>query len=263
MRSHVFATALALAAVGCTSSEQAPPEPQWKLPDAAKPDPPEEAGKGKLDPLPWNPFATAHEGDWAIYVASGKNLVRDGPLKGRGSVLVKVLGIATVARVTGDDVPIFTRVPGVKTGEPVCATFSKKEAPALDGFVFGLLHSLVSGSERIGVDLLEVQEGKGKRYRAKDLDFWVAPAKDEKRTLAGREFACKKVAFEGNDTKGGRLSLTMWLSPEVKPLGVVALDGNLTVPEEPFDVEFSIGVAGFGTADATEWGKSAEEISVD
>jgi hypothetical protein len=96
---------------------------------------------------------------------------------------------------------------------------------------------------------------------------------DEKKTVAGREFACKKVTFktkkEFDLTSRGAGSgvyshkWTVWLSAEVKGAGIVAVDdeGEVRgkgVAEDERSLRFE--VVGFGTDDKAEWGKLASEV---
>jgi hypothetical protein len=270
MRSSAgFFLVVAMISVGCTSSPRREDRPEHRS-TAEEPAKKDEAPKkgesieslamGHLGPAPFNPFATASEGDWAVYIGSGKNRVKDGPSKGHASVLVRALGVATVATVTDTAVVVYTRVPGLPSSEPAAELFSRKDAPALDTLVLKLLHAFKPDLQQI--DLLRVQEGTGTRYHAKDLDFWVAQAQDEKKTVEGKEFDCKKVTLEGTGPEG-EINLCLWMSPQVKAPGVVAFTGALSRREEPFDIDFSVVIGGYGSKEKKEWGKSPEEITVD
>ncbi|MEZ0228016.1 MAG: hypothetical protein ACAI25_05275 [Planctomycetota bacterium] len=84
---------------------------------------------------------------------------------------------------------------------------------------------------------------------------------DEKRTVGNREFTCKKLSFRTYD--GQRiLRATLWLSKDVKGSGVVGihLEGDLAEPAGgKAIVDFE--VAGFGTKDKTEFGKTRAELA--
>src|SRR5581483_4067055 len=67
----------------------------------------------------------------------------------------------------------------------------------------------------------------------------------EDRTVSRRTFACKVVSF---DFKKGHM--TIWMCPDVKASGVVAV--KLEMPQGTLELE----VAGFGTKSSTDWGQS-------
>lgn len=84
----------------------------------------------------------------------------------------------------------------------------------------------------------------------------LAPARAEKETLTidGREFACAKLTLARGDDDGAE-TWTVWLSQDVRGPGIVAL----TVTRGPKrEVVLDLVLRGFGTAAATEWGRTPD-----
>jgi hypothetical protein len=82
---------------------------------------------------------------------------------------------------------------------------------------------------------------------------------DEKKAIAGHAFACKKVTF--TTTNGDRkIRATLWLCSDVKGSGVVALHLEMDVVEQQkATVDFEL--AGYGSTDKTEFGKTKAELA--
>jgi hypothetical protein len=83
---------------------------------------------------------------------------------------------------------------------------------------------------------------------------------DEKKTVSGREFACKKITFVS--ANGGKpVHMTAWLSTEVKGSGIVCLLAETDDPKGKIVLSFEL--AGFGSRGKTEWGKTGEEVAAE
>jgi hypothetical protein len=74
--------------------------------------------------------------------------------------------------------------------------------------------------------------------------------KDEKKTVSGREFACRRLDFTANGKKA-----TLWMCDEVKGSRLVAM--RIDTGEEIADFE----LAGFGNKAGAVWGKTAPELA--
>lgn len=81
---------------------------------------------------------------------------------------------------------------------------------------------------------------------------------DEKKTVGVREFSCKKVTFV---TPSGAKTLhsTAWISTDVKGSGLVALRIETDADGKKITLDFE--VAGFGSKDKTDFGKTAAELA--
>jgi len=84
---------------------------------------------------------------------------------------------------------------------------------------------------------------------------------DEKRTFGDKEFACKKISFEGGSDKR-KAQEAIWICAEVR-CGFVAheITGPIEEPSKKPGHTVKEEVLGYGTGDKTEWGKSPEEVS--
>lgn len=73
---------------------------------------------------------------------------------------------------------------------------------------------------------------------------------DEKLTVGGETFECKKLTFVSD---GASRKWTVWLSPKVKAYGVVAV--KLVKRQRVTETT----LVGYGTKEKTLWGKTAAE----
>ncbi len=73
--------------------------------------------------------------------------------------------------------------------------------------------------------------------------------KDEKKTVSGREFACRRLDFAIQEKKA-----TLWMCTEVKGSHLVAM--RITIGEQVSDFE----LAGFGGKSGADWGKTAPDL---
>ncbi|MEZ0230130.1 MAG: hypothetical protein ACAI25_16020 [Planctomycetota bacterium] len=165
--------------------------------------------------LPFNPFADAKAGDWSTVVM----VAAAGGQKRTAIWTWRVLSV-------GDDgaVKVQHEYAGRKDGvEHKGNPLSTKEAPTFARFF----------SEAIQ----DVQ----------------APA-DEKATVDGKNFECKKVVFA---SENGSKKWTVLLAPEVKGSGLV------TARVARGDQTMELNVVGFGTKEKTLWGKTAEQAMKD
>jgi hypothetical protein len=173
--------------------------------------------------LPWNPFASAKEGDWQVVSI-------------KADARVDVF-LYRVTKVTDDKVV-------VATGEHGELVRPRKGDVSLTDF--------------LSKDL------------AKPEDFQVA---DEKKTVAGREFACQRLSWSSSETKktpkGNELTTVarwrVWISKESKCDGIVSATTELSVTAkggQELTSTTEIEVLGFGNGDKVEWGKKLEEVVV-
>ena len=87
---------------------------------------------------------------------------------------------------------------------------------------------------------------------------WTASAlevTDVSRTIDGRSFACKKIAFASADPllPDKRTRVEVWLSPDVPAGGEVAVREVQKLPG--FTIEATSDLIGFGDASHTTWGQ--------
>src|SRR5205823_2599340 len=128
----------------------------------------------KRPSLPMAVFGRAEEGDWVSLVYRQK-------IGGKDSGLRRVVS-STVQTVEGDSVTIVARAKG---GADVATVYSRTEAPSLDQF-FNLGGTPVSNVR----------------------------VEDAKVSIAGREFATKKLSFDAEQADGSAVKFTCWLSSE-------------------------------------------------
>jgi hypothetical protein len=81
--------------------------------------------------------------------------------------------------------------------------------------------------------------------------------KDDKKKVGDKEFACKLVTFKIGGTDPVEASL--WLSPDVKVNGLVAMDGKGTGKENAA-LKIELEIVGYGAKDKTTWGKSRADV---
>jgi hypothetical protein len=196
--------------------------------------------------LPFNPFNDCKEGDWECLLM--KRTASE--WKGTNQLVV----VHRIAKVSGDAVevaPLEVRARGVAETEPQHSkvAFSKKETPTVEA-----LFDIMTGDD----DLFE-----GKLTGIK--------VEDEKKTVGGREFACKKLTFSWitkfvytNGDSAGSTSYVVWLASDVKGRGIVAmtLDEKCTQPGEPeHTLRMELELLGMGGAGGVDWGKKAEDAA--
>ena len=174
-------------------------------------------------PLPWNPYAEAHEGDWSTLILNSQ-----GPQHPRENMLLTW----RVSRVDGDDVTVDVevRLPGQEPKPTESRIFSKKTPPLLADFL------LLGPAERV--------EG----LREGDHDV----------SLGGRNFKCHEIAFA---RAGGpkREACVLELAPNILASGIVALYREIGEGDDKVVMQYQ--VVGFGSAKMTLWGESADEVA--
>ncbi len=175
--------------------------------------------------LPINPYRNAHVGEWATYVDKQHD---DWETR-------------TVKSVEGDAVT-------------VCYVSKTGSDLTLD------LHRRGSLSFH---DLCPVREPAG--FEATDVT-----TTDEAITISGKTFQCKKVSFTWTKKDSPLTStLAIWLTSEVKGGGFARVTAHMEkkknaiiIDEDKHETSFDacFEVAGFGSADKTEWGETSEGI---
>jgi len=84
---------------------------------------------------------------------------------------------------------------------------------------------------------------------------------NDQKAMGGRTFATKKITFKSDD---GRMvvNVSLWISKDVKGSGIVAMhiEGDL---QKGTKFTADLEVAGFGSKDKTEFGKSVEDVQKD
>ncbi len=185
------------------------------------------ADDSKPTRLPFKLFAEVHVGDWWVMTGT----VGDNPPR-KDEEKMPIVNASRVTSVDADSVAVVTtsglREPGHAKAEitqVVTRTLPRREAPLLD-----------------------------EDFGRKDAKTEFEGFKDEKRTVGGREFACKRLDFKGRNTWG-----TVWFAAE-SPNGVLAYSFV-----GPFDIDAPVAfyegeLAGFGTAEKTLWGKTPDEL---
>jgi general secretion pathway protein G len=186
--------------------------------------------KAESPRLPLNPYAEAKPGAWEALVC--RTTAADST---RTTAF-----LYRVASVDGDKVTV-ERASIEPEPKKMALEVSRTEAPTIVSF--------------LGVAGAEAAELK---------------TESEKKTVAGRAFACEKLSVTltlhtaGGDGKTSRI--VAWFSKEVPGSGLVALTSESTIhrkdhPDESYRIETE--VAGFGaSADVADWGKLPREIQV-
>jgi hypothetical protein len=176
--------------------------------------------------LPWNPYAKATEGDWEVLVG--------GWMGAGGTLGDHQTFVARIAKLAGDTATVAIDNRHGDGGEHSDA--QTHTCPTKGDLLISALSELPAPLKRVRI------------------------AEDEKLTVAGREFACTRVSFavsQGED----RVQTTIWLSKEVKGSGIVARTTMISQGGE--GGTFREEIAGFGSRDKTEWGKSVEQTNAD
>jgi hypothetical protein len=191
--------------------------------------------------LPFNPFEKAQKGDWCAHAGGLK-------ADGANEKKLQLASQARVVSVEGDDVVLRE---SANEEKPTKTTFSTKKAPTIE-------------------QLLGLKDGKV-------TDVKVT---DESRKLDDKkELACKKVTFTWTQA-ANKYEGTLWLSPEVKGGGIVALhlkghekgigqggakgkDGEEHKADLLIESSTKLEVTGWGNGDKADWGESPDADSGD
>jgi hypothetical protein len=97
-----------------------------------------------------------------------------------------------------------------------------------------------------------------KCLKVKAEGTWV----DEKHKVGDHEFACKKLSFTETH-EGTKILGDVWIAEEVRAGMVVATLVRIVDPSDDKKVLFTgkLEIAGFGSKDAKDWGKTCDEVS--
>jgi len=177
---------------------------------------------------PVNPFAEAKEGDWETLVMTHT----------QGSAPARKFAVTYRAgKIADESITIATEtlMGNGKKNPPAEKTFKKTEAPALKSVV---------GNPRDKITEVKVA--------------------DEKKTVGGKEFACKKVSYTATlESDKGAITrkIVLWLSTDAKPYGLVASSTEQSIGGGP-TVKIEGELAGLGNGDKASWGKKAEELDL-
>ena len=246
MRLAFVATAtlslLLVAAPGLRAQDdmEKPPTPEKKKKDDKKPsNEKKEAGDEgdddddkPMEKLPINPFAKAKKGDWSVCLGKMKAEVGGQKMSEKIKLTVRVKDIdekeitCTMQQAGG---PMGGQRPEQKT------TFSLKENPPFDRYMS------MSDQEKQGGD---------------ELADWKV--EDDKKTVGGKEFTCKKITAKIKDKMGTDAKLTMWVTDEAKGWGMVAMSikGQLMGGGS---LQMDVEMKGFGNGDKADFGKKPED----
>ncbi len=173
--------------------------------------------------LPFNPFEKAQKGDWCIATGTFKR-------EGAGENKVPCASYARVVKVENDEVTVSEQVQ-VGAVEKASKKFSTKQAPTVAAF-------------------FDLKEGEVSNVKVED----------EKRSICGKELACKKLTFTWKHDHSVD-EVTAWLSPDVKAGGLAAfkLSGHLKAKVE-LATQIKLECAGCGTGNDKTMGESPEDI---
>lgn len=188
---------------------------------------------------PLDPFAAAKKGDWEVIVMHA--VTENAPGTARKAALVY-----RVAATSEDGVQL--------TLEPLPAPKGGGAPPLL---------LLKRGEKPLLSDILGV----------KDENVTGVTVTDDKRTVGGREFACRKIAFSSRKVIKMKASddlvfttrMAIWFSADVKGTGIVAAEredeaAGGGVADDETHTRFE--VAGFGNGEKAEWGKAPAELDL-
>jgi hypothetical protein len=184
-------------------------------------------------PLPLNPAANAKEGDWATFSLTLKvttpGKTSDAPPVERTEPTA--YSVWTFEKISGDAATLRDTDLGNKKKTHV-RSFSTKDPVTLEAFL-----------AKDAGDLDQVSQ---------------VTSDEEKHTVGGKEFACKKVTCTTSD---GKLTIhwTLWFCSTVKGSGLVHMSGEVAGPKQK--VTMSLELAGFGSREKAEWGKTADELA--
>jgi hypothetical protein len=199
--------------------------------------------------------ANAKEGDWSTYVVrsvqGGRQLSRSVLLSTVKQVSSDALTIETVLQDHWGHLSSSNRTLPKNTDMTLESWLARgnERLAALDP---SKLQHLKTGFESLlGTGLLETA-----------LDFARNTKADSKiedigLRFEGRAFVCKKVTC--NFTGAFTGSLTVWISPEVKASGTVVSVDEYVAPMRMGNEQ---RLAGFGSRDKTEWGRSWDDLHV-
>jgi hypothetical protein len=171
--------------------------------------------------LPLDPFAKAKNGDWAAYTLE----LDDGGSTERGTFNFEV------TKAGKKKVELERTVKGPHEGTGT-VEFSREDAITIADYVTGLIER----PEQASVSGVRVA--------------------DDKRTIDGKEFSCKRVAFTML-VQSSRAKIKLWLSDEVAATGLVALEVKLSGGKTG---AFALELGGYGDDDKTLWGKTADKL---
>jgi hypothetical protein len=173
--------------------------------------------------LPLNPYAGAKPGQWAVYsrtITSSK----DGSSPGH-------VELQKIEKADAADEDTVVRVATQDGRRPGRQKVGIKDAPTFAAYLG------IPEKSHVVLENLKIT--------------------DEKHSVGGREFACKKISCDFAFAQL-KASITFFLCPDV-PLGLVSMDLKTTCLG--ITLEYSDELAGFGTDDKTEWGQSAEDLA--
>lgn len=182
--------------------------------------------------LPQNPFAESKKGDWWAYALKALEVEGEKVKVERGVVVWRVTD------VDGDDVLVSEelKLAGTKKWDWLGKNraFDRQEAPTLLA---------------IFPRFLATGGGAGK--------FSSVRTTDEKLTFAGVLHDAKKISFVAT-IKEPRLPffVTLWLLRS-RPTQIASLTVKLGGLD---DIKFRYELAGYGTKDGAEWGKTPEQL---
>ncbi len=185
----------------------------------------ETAGRAEDDRLPIDPLGGARLGDWTAFVTSASHTASGAHGTGASMLTVKTIDERKAA--------LRYDVPGSR--------------PPRDGMDWPI--------ERAWFATVTGLVG----YFVYEANGWIATdvkTVDEKRSIGGIDFACKKTSCTLHGLDGGEGRATVWLSADVKR-GLRLVRVEVATAERSVTAE----LGGFGFGDKTEWGKTAQELA--
>jgi hypothetical protein len=200
----------------------------------------EDKPKKPQEKMPINPFAKAKKGDWSVCL--GKMKMNMGGQK----IDQKMKFIIRVKDVDNGGVTLTMKQEasggfGGGGGREETATFNLKELPTVQKYMS------MNDNQRGG-------DGE-------EMSDWKT--EDDKKTVGGKEFGCKKVSCKMKDKMGSDMKLVMWVTDETKGWGLVALTLKGTIPQGGGTVQMDMELKGYGNGDKADFGKKPEEEKTD
>jgi len=181
--------------------------------------------------LPFHPLAKAKKGDWCA-------IRMEANFGGQSEIAIANFEVTKVGKETIEVEMTSKRDGRGGGGETQKLSFDATKTP--NAMVY--LGLLIKGSTPSG-DVPKVSNVK---------------IVDDKKTVGDHEFACKRMSFSFSE-HGSNIRVKMWLSPDVKGMGLVACE--IKAKERGADISIDIELGGYGDEDKTEWGKTAEQLS--